>query len=132
MNIILKIPDESVLIDDTINVNDTSTNDTNELLNLTNIKQENIIDSISENDVNNIDDTQDKQDNQEIVEENLNDSISNEEINNEIDTTTNCLALIVRENYQVVVVKNFIKKSSKVTWKVVLSIVTLNFLNMFI
>lgn len=112
MNMILNIPDESVLIDNTItDTNELDTNNSKEVLNNT-------------------------EESEEIVKENLNDSIINEKIenniNNEIDTTTNCLALIVRENYQIVVVKNFIKKSFKVTWKVILSIVTLNFLNLFI
>lgn len=54
------------------------------------------------------------------------------ELNNDIDTTTNCLALTVRENYHIVVVKNFFRKSFRVSWKVALSMLTINFLNMFL
>lgn len=53
-------------------------------------------------------------------------------LNNNIDTTTDCLALTVRENYHIVVVKNFFKKSFRVSWKVALSMFTINFLNMFL
>lgn len=52
--------------------------------------------------------------------------------NNNIDTTTNCLALTVRENYHMVVVKNAFKKSFRISWKVALSIFVINFLNMFL
>lgn len=53
-------------------------------------------------------------------------------LNNNIDTSTNCLALTVRENYQIVAVKNFFKKSFRISWKIVLSTITINFLNMFL
>jgi len=78
-------------------------------------------------------------DNNEIVNENLSsnivsDNLNDEEdkLNNDIDTTTDCLALTVRENYHVVVVKNFFKKSFRVSWKVALGMFTINFLNMFL
>lgn len=53
-------------------------------------------------------------------------------LNNDIDTTTDCLALTVRENYHIVIVKNFFKKSFRISWKVALSMFTINFLNMFL
>lgn len=53
-------------------------------------------------------------------------------IDNNIDNTTNCLALTVRENYHMVVVKNAFKKSFRISWKVALSIFVMNFLNMFL
>ncbi len=65
------------------------------------------------------------------LEPNINSNIERE-LNNDIDTATNCLALTVRENYQVVAVKNFFKKSFRISWKVALSMVTINFLNMFL
>lgn len=65
------------------------------------------------------------------LESNVNSDIERE-LNNNIDTATNCLALTVRENYQIVAVKNFLKKSFRVSWKVALSMVTINFLNMFL
>lgn len=77
------------------------------------------VDNISQNSI--LDETQE--------ELNLN---KDDEINNNIDTTTNCLALTVRENYHIVVVKNFFKKTFRVSWKVALSIITINFLNMFL
>ena len=72
-------------------------------------------------------------DEQQIVEQIDSDIQNNiEELNNNIDDTTNCLALTVRENYHMVVVKNFVRKSIRVSWKVALSIFTINFLNMFL
>lgn len=59
-------------------------------------------------------------------------SENNININNNIDTKTDCLALTVRDNYHIVVVKNFFKKGFRVSWKVALSIFTINFLNMFL
>ena len=73
--------------------------------------------SIEENDIN--------------LKSNINSDIERE-LNNDIDTATNCLALTVRENYQVVAVKNFLKKSFRVSWKIALSMFTINFLNMFL
>lgn len=65
-----------------------------------------------------------------MVSEQLNDDENT--LNSNIDTTTNCLALTVRENYHIVVVKNFFKKSFRITWRVALSMFTINFLNMFL
>lgn len=53
-------------------------------------------------------------------------------LNNNIDTKTDCLALTVRDNYHMVIVKNLFKKGFRVSWKVALSIFTINFLNMFL
>ena len=64
------------------------------------------------------------------IDTNLDDG--DNKLNNDIDNTTNCLALTVRENYHVVVVKNFFRKSARMSWKVALSIFTINFLNMFL
>lgn len=65
-----------------------------------------------------------------MVSNQLNDEEN--KINNDIDSTTNCLALTVRKNYHIVVVKNFFRKSFRISWKVALSIFTINFLNMFL
>lgn len=62
---------------------------------------------------------------------NINPNIKHD-LNNNIDTSPNCLALTVKENYQIVAVKNFFKKSFRISWKVALSMVTINFLNMFL
>lgn len=59
-------------------------------------------------------------------------SENNININDNIDTKTDCLALTVRDNYHIVIVKNIFKKSFRVSWKVALSIFTINFLNMFL
>ncbi len=72
---------------------------------------------------------------QTTIDSNLETTITNDikhDLNNNIDTATNCLALTVRENYQIVAVKNFFKKSFRVSWKIALSVITINFLNMFL
>lgn len=51
---------------------------------------------------------------------------------NNIDNTTNCLALAVKEDYHIIVVKNFLRKSFRVSWKVTLSIFAINFLGFFL
>lgn len=45
---------------------------------------------------------------------------------------SNCLALTVKKEYKLVVVKNIINKGFKVSWKIALSIITINFLNTFL
>lgn len=67
--------------------------------------------------------------NEEILNKPV-DSLSS--IDDNIDNTTNCLALTVKENYHLVVVKNAFKKSCRVSWKVAVSIFVINFLNMFL
>ncbi len=72
---------------------------------------------------------------QEKTSENI--SIYNEKANsidldNTITQTTNCLALTVVKDYKLTVFKNVFKKSFKITWKIALSIITINFLNTFL
>ena len=45
---------------------------------------------------------------------------------------TNCLALTVREDYKITVVKNMFGKGARVSWKIALSILVMNFLNTFL
>ena len=45
---------------------------------------------------------------------------------------SNCLALTVKEEYRITVIKNVFKKSFRVSWKIALSILTINFLNSFL
>ena len=65
-----------------------------------------------------------------VISDELNDEKN--KLNNDIDTTTDCLALTIRKNYHIVVVKNFFKKSFRVSWKVALGMFTINFLNLFL
>lgn len=72
---------------------------------------------------------------QEKTSENI--SIYNEKANsidldNTITQTTNCLALTVVKDYKLTVFKNVFKKSFKITWRIALSIITINFLNTFL
>lgn len=48
------------------------------------------------------------------------------------EETTNCLALTVRKEYKITVVKNMLHKGIKVSWKIALSIFVMNFLNSFL
>ena len=65
-------------------------------------------------------------------------------VNNEIEETksavnaetpqenTNCLALTVQKEYKLTVAKNIMKKIFRYSWKIALSIITINFLNTFL
>jgi hypothetical protein len=50
---------------------------------------------------------------------------SSEKINVEDANTTNCLALTIKKDYKLVAVKNVFLHTLKVTWKVIVSTVTL-------
>lgn len=52
--------------------------------------------------------------------------------NNLQQENTNCLALTVRKEYKITVVKNMLHKGIKVSWKIALSIFVMNFLNSFL
>lgn len=49
----------------------------------------------------------------------------------EMAEPTNCVALTVRKDYKLTIVKNIAKKGAKMSWKVALSIAVINFLNTF-
>lgn len=69
---------------------------------------------------------------EEINEELIDDDINNNNNDNNIIESTNCLALTVVKEYKLTVIKNVFKKSCKLTWKIALSIITMNFLNTFL
>ena len=48
----------------------------------------------------------------------------------ETTDNTNCLALTVRKEYRLALARNLFDKGSTLTWKIGLSIIVLNFLNM--
>lgn len=48
------------------------------------------------------------------------------------EETTNCLALMVIKDYKAVAIKNMINKGIGLSWKVVLSMFAMNFLNLFL
>ena len=62
--------------------------------------------------------------------ENRNDSVS-DTINLKDANTSNCLALTIKKEYKLVAIKNVFIHSLKVTWKVIVSTVTLHFLKIF-
>lgn len=52
---------------------------------------------------------------------------------NVVDTTVpepNCLALTVRKDYNLIIVKNIFTTTGRLSWKIVLSTIVLNFLRM--
>lgn len=65
--------------------------------------------------------------NQENVGQNEAETIDIKDAN-----TSNCLALTIREEHKLVAVKNVFLHSIKVTWKVVVSAITLHLLKMFL
>lgn len=73
-------------------------------------------------------------------ETNIDDSSKNTILNNDSETetittenasTTNCLALTIKEEHKLVAVKNVCLHSLKVTWKVVASTIALHILKIF-
>ena len=50
----------------------------------------------------------------------------------ETTDNTNCLALTVRKEYRLALARNLFDKGTTLTWKIGLSIIVLNFLNMFL
>ena len=62
--------------------------------------------------------------------ENRNDSVS-DTINLKDANTSNCLALTIKKEYKLGSIKNVFIHSLKVTWKVIVSTVTLHFLKIF-
>ena len=63
--------------------------------------------------------------------ENQNDAVS-ERIDVEDSNTSNCLALTIKKEYKLVAIKNVFIHSLKVTWKVIVSTVTLHLLKLFL
>ena len=70
--------------------------------------------------------------NEEVqVEESV--EILQEEVTKEdLQEPTNCVALTVRKDYKLVIAKNIAKKGAKMSWKVALSMLVMNFLNTFL
>lgn len=66
------------------------------------------------------------------VEENV--SLDNVETSTETENqeVANCLALTVKKDYNLSIVKNVVVKTFKNAWKIALSIFTLNFLKFFL
>ena len=54
-----------------------------------------------------------------------------EKIDTEAASTTNCLALTIKEEHKLVAVKNICLHSLKVTWKVIASTIALHILKIF-
>lgn len=80
---------------------------------------------LNSEDVKDIDSTQ---------SENISSTDSNnspEKIENQTASTTNCLALTIKEEHKLVAVKNVCLHSLKVTWKVIASTIALHILKIF-
>jgi len=57
---------------------------------------------------------------------------NNEDVQKFQEENTNCLALTVRKDYKITVFKNMVGKGAKVSWKIALSLLVMNFLNTFL
>ena len=76
----------------------------------------------------------------EELNKDKNETLLETDISNDVNSYTapqeneanNCLALTVKSEYRIVVFKNILKKSLKISWKIALSIITINFLNTFL
>ena len=51
---------------------------------------------------------------------------------NNLNRTTSCLALTVRKEHRLMVAHNIFNKSTRISFKVLLSVVVLNFIKFFI
>lgn len=92
-----------------------------------NINKEEILDKNLINQTNLLDETMDTKNN--LSDKDL--DINSIQENNKNFEVTNCLALTVKKDYNLTVVKNITLKALKTTWKVVASLFTLNFLKIF-
>lgn len=63
-----------------------------------------------------------------IKEETL--EVEENQLNNDDIPEPNCLALTVRKDYNLTIVKNIFTTTGRLSWKVILSTLVLNFLNM--
>lgn len=103
------------------------------------ILEENVDNNTQDNIQNNSnqDNLIDNKDNLQIEEKVSLDNIENiEESSNETEKqnpeVANCLALTVKKDYNLSIVKNVVVKAFRNAWKIALSIFTLNFLKFFL
>lgn len=103
------------IVDDTVTENTTIENvleENNESLNEAIFSGSNIVENIALNTTTNA-------------------NLDTNNITNNTDTPEpNCLALTVRKDYNLVIVKNIFTASGRLSWKIVLATVVLNILNM--
>ena len=110
-----------------------NTENNNELNNINHVTiiDDTVLDNTSENFEQNLQNTESSK------EPILSDSniVENNTLNSNASTNTdtpepNCLALTVRKDYNLVIVKNIFTASGRLSWKIVLATVVLNILNM--
>lgn len=63
-------------------------------------------------------------------ETSLNDIASETSLNNDDIPEPNCLALTVKKDYNLTIVKNVFTTTGRLSWKVILATIAINFLNM--
>ncbi len=81
--------------------------------------------NVDPQDINDIDSTQNND------RSSIESDSSAEIIENQTASTTNCLALTIKEEHKLVAVKNVFFHSLKVTWKVIASTIALHLLKLF-
>lgn len=100
-----------------------------------NLESEKLTDNINKEEIHTLEDSMQENTLENSLEDNniLDNKIENEK-NNENDNSdiVNCLALTVQKDYSLAIAKNVVLKALKSTWKIVLSIFTLNFLKFFL
>lgn len=85
-------------------------------------KSDTYMDEIDSNNIN---------ENLELNQKKSEEETPSEKIDLEDANTTNCLALTIKKEHKLLAVKNVFVHSLKVTWKVIVSAVTLNILKFF-
>ena len=91
--------------------------------NVTENKTENIPENVAENETETI-----IENSPEVSEDTPSESVN---IKNEDANTTNCLALTIQEDHKLVAFKNVFLRSIRMSWKVVVSAITLALIKMF-
>lgn len=96
-----------------------------------NLESEELNSNIEKQEINIVEDSIQGNTLENSLEDNniLNNKQDHEDANADI---VNCLALTVQKDYSLAIAKNVVIKALKSTWKIVLSIFTLNFLKFFL
>ena len=121
-----------------LNIENSTDDNLVKLDNTTDINNE-IFKDVSENDLKTLDTTSVEDSIEDCVEDSVEDSVENStedsiedsEILEDNSEISNCLALTVKKDYNLSVVKNVVVRTFKGIWKVAISIFTLNIIKFF-
>ena len=113
-----------------LNIENSTDDNLVKLDNTTDINNE-IFKDVSENDLKTLDTTSVEDSIEDCVEDSVENSTEDSEILEDNSEISNCLALTVKKDYNLSVVKNVVVRTFKGIWKVAISIFTLNIIKFF-